>query len=68
MLPGKSSILCFYSKCKCLKINEINPYLLSLFLSQVTGYQRISWHCMHCKRGGKYAARKNRKANNGGKK
>ncbi len=31
MLPGKSSILCFYSKCKCLKISEINPYLLSIF-------------------------------------
>lgn len=27
--PG--SILCFYSKCKCLKISEINPYLLSIF-------------------------------------
>ena len=31
MLPGKSSILCFYSKCKCLKISEINPYLLPIF-------------------------------------
>ena len=28
MLPGKSSILCFYSKCKPLKINEINPYFI----------------------------------------
>lgn len=29
--PG--SIHCLNSKCKSLKINEINPYLLSLFLS-----------------------------------
>ena len=28
--PG--SITCFYCKCKCFKINGINPYLLSLFL------------------------------------
>ena len=66
LIPG--SIHCFLCKCKFLKINEINPYLLSLFLSQITGYQRISWHCMYCERGGKDAARKNRKANNGGKK
>ena len=63
--PG--SILCFYCKCKCLKISEINPYLLSLFLSQIIGYQRILWNCMHCRRGGENTARKNRKANNGGK-
>ena len=25
------SILCLNSKCKCLKISEINPYLLSIF-------------------------------------
>ena len=28
-----SSIHCVNSKCKCLKINEIKPYLLSLFLA-----------------------------------
>ena len=27
------SILCLNSKCKSLKINEIKPYLLSLFLA-----------------------------------
>ncbi len=64
-IPG--SILCFYCKCKSLKINEINPYLLSPFLSQIIGYQRILWNCMHCRRGGENTARKNRKANNGGK-
>ena len=63
-----SSIHCLNSKCKCLKINEIKPYLLSLFLAQVIGYKQVSWHCMHCERGGKDTARKNRKANNGGKK
>lgn len=52
--PG--SITCFYCKCKYLKINEITPYLLSLFLSQTTGYQRIPWHCIHCGRGGKDTA------------
>ena len=64
--PG--SLTCFYCKCKYLKINEINPYLLSIFLSQIIGYKQVSWHCMHCERGGKDTARKNRKANNGGKK
>jgi len=32
------SIHCLNSKYKCLKINKIKPYLLSLFLSQVIGY------------------------------
>ena len=40
-----NSIHCLNSKCKCLKINEIKLYLLSLFLSQVIGYKQISWHC-----------------------
>ena len=40
-----SSIHCLNSKNKCLKINGIKLYLLSLFLSQVIGYKQISWHC-----------------------
>ena len=38
-----------------LKNQQNKSMLLSLLLLQNTGYQRIPWHWMHCKRGGKDA-------------